>query len=48
MGEQFETIRAEELSSVTDDCPAGYREKIEQFSVRLARRLLQSACRRLE
>ncbi len=48
LGKQFEDIRAEELAAVLDGCPSECREKIDRFSVRLVRRLLQSACRRSE
>jgi len=48
LGRKFEEIPTEELGLALDDCPPEFRGKIEQFSLRLARRLLQSTCRRAE
>lgn len=45
LGKQFEDIRADELASAINDCPPECRGTIDKFSVRLVRRLLQSACR---
>jgi len=48
LGEAFEHIRTEELAGLLDELPSEHRDTIDQFTIRLARRLLQAACRRSE
>jgi len=48
LGGAFEQIRTEELAALMDELPSEHRDTIDQFTIRLARRLLQAACRRSE